>query len=53
LGTVSVASNTAAGIFSVALSNIPSANASLELQVQKDGAGIPATLKGVVMTLST
>ena len=52
LASISIAGNTAAGIFSSALSNIPSSNVSLELQVTKDSSGNPPFLKGVFMVLS-
>jgi len=53
LASVNVSGGTAAGIFGSALANIPSANSTIELQVSVSGAGPYATMKGVIMTLST
>ena len=53
LASVTTSGGTAAGIFTAALANIPSADSTLELQVSRTGAGPHAVMKDAILLLST
>lgn len=53
LASITTSGGTAAGIFTAALANIPSADSTLELQVSRTGAGPHARMKDAILLLST